>query len=117
MTRKSGFMKAVALEAGGTECPPETSDREMFAEQSGKKRQGKMEKGENGEEEKENCKREGVKLKWKEGKFQKEERTFCFVFCFCFCFACHLFFVLFCFVLFLFYFVCFACHFSNFQND
>ena len=31
--------------AGGAETPPETSDREIFADVSGKKRQGKRGKG------------------------------------------------------------------------
>ena len=40
-------LKAVALQAGGqgAECPPETSDREIFADVSGKKGKGvKIEK-------------------------------------------------------------------------
>ena len=42
-----------------------------------------MEKGENGEEKKENCKREGGKLKMEGGKSSKnEERTFFFFFAF-----------------------------------
>ena len=45
----------------GAERPPETSDREISADLSGKKRQGKNGKGENGEEKKENCNREGGK--------------------------------------------------------
>ena len=31
--------------AGGAECPPETSDREIFDDVSGKKRQGQNGKG------------------------------------------------------------------------
>ena len=47
----------------GAECPPETSDREIFADVSGKKRQGKKGKrGKNWEEKKENCKKERGKL-------------------------------------------------------
>ena len=50
----------------GAECPPETSEREISADVLGKKRQGKKGKrGENCEENKENCKREGGKLEWK----------------------------------------------------
>ena len=42
---------------------PQTSDREIFADVTGKKRQGKKGKrDENWEEKKENCKREGGKL-------------------------------------------------------
>ena len=46
-----------------------------------RKKRGKWKKGKNGEK-KENCKKEGVKLKWKEGKLQNEERTFFFSFYF-----------------------------------
>ena len=42
---------------GGSKVPPETSDQEISADLSGKTRQGKMQKGENGEEKKENCKK------------------------------------------------------------
>ena len=59
--------------AGGR-VPPETSDLEISAGLSGKKKRQEK-KGKNGEEKKENCKKEGVKLKWKEGKLQNEERT------------------------------------------
>ena len=59
----------------GAECPPKTSDREIFADVSGKKRQGKKkevrkkgERGENGEQKKENFKREGGKLLMAVGK-------------------------------------------------
>ena len=56
----------------GAECPPETSDREYFADLLGKKRQGKKRKrGENGEEKKGNCKEEGGKLKMEGGKVSK----------------------------------------------
>ena len=71
----------------GAECPPETSDREIFADLSRKKRQGKTgkrgENGEKSEEKKENCKREGGKLKKEGGKVTKwlqNKRTFFFFF-------------------------------------
>ena len=60
----------------GAECPPETSDGEISADLLGKKRQGKRERGENWEEKKENCKREGGILK-----------IFFFFFFFFFCFS------------------------------
>ena len=44
--------------AGGAECPPETSDREIFADVSGKKRQGKKGK----------LRRKGGKLEMEAGK-------------------------------------------------
>ena len=43
-----------------------------------------MEKGENGEEKKENCKREGGKLKMEGGKSSKMRRGHIFFFFFCF---------------------------------
>ena len=49
--------------------PPQISDREIFADVAGKKRQGK--RGENWEEKKENCKREGGKLEMEVGKVMK----------------------------------------------
>ena len=82
----------------GAECPPETSDREIFVDVSGKKEARKKGKrGKNWEEKKENC-----KGRWKIGNGsrksykKKELRTllFCFVFlfvclfvCFFFCFS------------------------------
>ena len=45
----------------GAECPPETSDREIFGDVSGKK-------GKRGE----NCEREGVKLEMEVGKVIKQ---------------------------------------------
>ena len=62
--------------------PPETSDREIFADLLGKERQGKKEKGVKIEKKKENCKREGGKLKMEGGKVTKwgEDPFF---------FACH----------------------------
>ena len=66
---------------GGTggRVPPKTSDLEISAGLS-RKKEASEKKGKNGEEKKENCKKEGVKLKWKEGKLQNEERTFFFFF-------------------------------------
>ena len=68
--------------AGGR-VPPETSDREIFADLTGKKRGKDNGKGENEEEKKENCKREGGKIEngWRE-KFENEERIFFFFFFF-----------------------------------
>ena len=63
--------------------PPETFDQEIFADLPGKKRQGKCKRGENEEEKKENCKREGGKLK-KEGKSCKMSRGPFFFFFFFF---------------------------------
>ena len=63
---------------GQSAPPPPTSDWEISADLPGKK--GK--RGENWEENKENCKREGEKLKMEGGKLQNEERTFFFFFCF-----------------------------------
>ena len=48
--------------------PPETSDREIFADVTGKMKQGKKVER---EEKKENCKREGGKLKMEGGKVTK----------------------------------------------
>ena len=63
----------------GAECPTETSDREIFADVSGKKKEGK--KGENWEEKNENCKREGGKLEMEVGKIIKSgEDLFFFAF-------------------------------------
>ena len=61
--------------------PPETSDREIFADVSGKKRQGKRGKGVKIE-----------KKRWKIGNgsrktSEKEVRTFFFFFFFFFCFS------------------------------
>ena len=50
---------------GGAECPPETSDREIFAAVSGKKRQGKKGKGWK-------LSRKGGKLEMEAGKRQKK---------------------------------------------
>ena len=75
--------------------PPETSDREIFADLPGKKRQGK---GGNGEEKNENCEREGGKLKIEGGKKEKDRNLFIYFFIFYF----------------LFYFILF---FFTFQND
>ena len=53
-------------------CPPETSEREIFADLPVKKearKKGKRE--ENGEEKKENCRKEGGKLKNAGGKVTK----------------------------------------------
>ena len=47
----------------GNRVPPQTSNQEISAHLPRKKRLGEMEKGENGEEKKENCEREGEKLK------------------------------------------------------
>ena len=62
--------------AGGAECPPETSDRDIFADVSGKKRQGKKGKGVKIE-----------KRRWKIGNgsrkmLEKEVRTLFFFFFF-----------------------------------
>ena len=62
----------------GQSAPPETSDREIFADVSGKKRQGKKGKGVKIE-----------KKRWKIGNgsrktSEKEVRTFFFFFFFCF---------------------------------
>ena len=57
--------------------PPKTSDWEISADLQGKKRQGK--RGENLEEKKENCKREGGKLKMEGGKITKWEDFFFFL--------------------------------------
>ena len=58
----------------GEECP--TSDWEIFADVSGKKRKGKKGKrDENWEEKKESYKREGWKLEMEVGKVIKEVRT------------------------------------------
>ena len=65
---------------GGAECPPEISGREIFADVSGKKRQGK-EKGKRVKIEKKRRKREG---EIGNGKVIKEVRTFCFSFFFSF---------------------------------
>ena len=56
------------------ECPPETSDREIFADLQGKKEGRKNGKGGNGEEKKENCEREGGKLKMGGGKCSEMRR-------------------------------------------
>ena len=58
--------------------PPETSDREISADLSGKEARKKLKHG----EKKENWKREGGKLKWKEGKSRNEERIFFLLFTF-----------------------------------
>ena len=50
---------------GGGRVPPETSDQEISADLLGKKWEGKKEKGWEIKKEKENCKREGRKLKMK----------------------------------------------------
>ena len=64
---------------GGAKCPPETSDWEIFAYISGKKRQGKkLKRGKNWEEKKENCKREGGKLEMEVGKVIKRGEDFFF---------------------------------------
>ena len=72
----------------GAECPPETSDREMFGDLSGKKREGKnLKRGETVEEKKKNIREKVENWKWKEGrrgKFQNVERIFFFFFFFCF---------------------------------
>ena len=71
----------------GAECPPETSDREILADISGKRRQGKKGKrGENWEEKKENCKRERGKLEMEVGKVIKRGEDFFFFFFFFFFF-------------------------------
>ena len=64
--------------AGGAECPPRllTGKFLTYWEKSGKE---KMEKGENGEEKKENCEREGGKLKMG-GKSSKMRRGLFFFF-------------------------------------
>ena len=60
---------------------PETSDREIFADVSGKNRQGKKGKrGKNEEEKKENCRREGGKLEMEVGKVIKSGENFFFFF-------------------------------------
>ena len=67
--------------------PPETSDWEIFAEVSEKKRQGK--KGENWEEKKEkkeNCEKEGEKLELEVGKIIIRGEDFFFFFFFFFAF-------------------------------
>ena len=64
--------------AGGAEGPPETSDREIFADVSGKQRQGK--KREKGWK----LRRKGGKLEIEAGKRYKEVRTFFFFFSFAF---------------------------------
>ena len=51
--------------AGGQSAPPETSDREIFADVSGKKRQGKKGKGVKIE-------KKGGKLEMEAGKRQKK---------------------------------------------
>ena len=70
---------------GGGQIAPQTSDREIFAEVSGKKRQGKNGKG---VKKKENCKREGGKLEMEVGKVVKwgEDLFFFFFFFFFFTF-------------------------------
>ena len=78
--RISFFFKISGETGGGTECPPETSDREISADLSGKKRQGK-----NGKWGKWRRKvgKEGKLLNgWRE-KLENEERTF-FLLLFCF---------------------------------
>ena len=54
-TCKQGVAQWHNRRGQGAECPPETSDREISADISGKKRQGKKEKG-------------GGELRRKEGK-------------------------------------------------
>ena len=62
--------------AGGAECPPETSDREIFADVLGKKRQRKKGKrGENWEEKVENW-------KWKQENVRKRVEDLFFFFFF-----------------------------------
>ena len=78
----------------GQSAPPPTSDREISADLSGKKRQGKN--GKRGKMEKK--RRKIVKGKMEEGKSSKmRRRPFFFSFLFLFCF------VLFCFLLFTFF--------------
>ena len=67
----------------GAECPPETSNREISADQSGKDRQEKMGNGVRRREIKK-AKMTNLKLKLKEEKLQNEERTFFFFFFFSF---------------------------------
>ena len=66
---------------GGTECPPETSDREIFADLPGKKRQGKKGKGGRMEKKRKKIVKKKVEnWKWKEGKLQNEETILFFFF-------------------------------------
>ena len=81
------------IKAGGR-VPPRDFWPGNFCWPTGKKEARKKGKrGENGEEKKENCKKEGGKLK-EEGKLQNEERTFFFFFFFAFHFSKPLKFVL-----------------------
>ena len=93
MSNNSSFVLIVGLSVPGVtgggreaDAPSETSDREFlltyrekspFGKKSGKEN---MEKGENEEEKKETCKREGGKLKMEGGK----SSIFFFFFFFCF---------------------------------
>ena len=77
--------------AGGQSGPPETSDREIFAddrEKRGKEKNGKGVKIENWEEKKESCKRGGGKLEMEVGKVIKrgEDPFLLFFFFVLFCF-------------------------------
>ena len=66
MEISSGVTGGERGSGAGGQSAPETSDWEISADlpgKSGKKWQGKIEKGENGEEKKGNCKRKGGKLK------------------------------------------------------
>ena len=69
----------------GQSAPPETSDREIFADVSGKKARKKRKRGENWEEKKENYKREGGKKLNEGGKsYKKRWGPFFFLFFFSF---------------------------------
>ena len=106
----------------GDRVPPQTSDREIFADVSGKKRQGKKGKrGENLEEKKEKCKREGGKLEMEVGKFIKSgEDLFSLVyFCLFVCLFLFLLFLFVCLFIFfiLFHFIFFFFLLFTFEND
>ena len=65
-------------QGGWGQGAPETSDREISADLSGKRGKEKIEKGEMEKKRRKMVKRKVENLKWKEGKLQNEARTFFF---------------------------------------